>query len=222
MRLQRKADPVAKRHKRRTDVREEIIQAARELFGKKGYHKTQVMDLIGQVGMSTNTFYAHFRDKKELFEEVAVRSMEELRETLKRTRETRFPGDLNDRLDKIEETYSIFFDFMDDKPLEALVIIRGAFGVDEEMDQDIWRHFSSFAYDLADDFRKWMDMGMVEGFDPLILGHIVQGMTIQIAHSYLVEKKFTRQEAIDTLIAVNRAIFSQYLTDKGWRSIGIL
>ncbi|HQI02227.1 MAG TPA: TetR/AcrR family transcriptional regulator [Deltaproteobacteria bacterium] len=222
MRLQQRAYPVSRRSRRRTDVREEIIKAARELFAKKGYHKTQVMDLIAHVGMSTNTFYAHFKDKKELFEEVAVRSMEDLRETLRKTRETKFHGDLHDRLDRIEDTYNLFFDFMDEKPLEALVIIRGAFGVDEEMDRDIWRHFSSFAYDLADDFRKWTDLGMVEGFDPLILGHIVQGMTIQVAHSYLVEKRFTRQEAITTLIAVNRAIFSQYLTDKGWRSVGIL
>lgn len=222
MRPEPEAYPVPKRQKRRTDIREEIVQAARELFGKKGYHKTQVMDLIAHVGMSTNTFYAHFRDKKELFEEVAVRSMQDLREALKTARAPRFHGDLHERLDRIEETYNIFFDFMDDKPLEALVIIRGAFGVDEEMDQDIWRHFSSFAHDLADDFRKWIDMGMVEGFDPLILGHIIQGMTIQIAHSYLVERKFTRQEAIATLIAVSKAVFFQYLTDKGWRSVGIL
>jgi AcrR family transcriptional regulator len=61
-----------KKLKRRADIREVIVDAARELFSRKGYHNTQVTDIIRFVGMSANTFYAHFKDKKELFEEVAT------------------------------------------------------------------------------------------------------------------------------------------------------
>ena len=74
--------------KRRADIREQIVDAARELFSKKGYHNTQVSDIIRFVGMSANTFYAHFKDKKELFEEVAMSSIEDLRITVKKKRET--------------------------------------------------------------------------------------------------------------------------------------
>ncbi len=55
---------------------------------RKGYHNTQVSDIIRFVGMSANTFYAHFKDKKELFEEVAMSSIEDLRITVKKKRET--------------------------------------------------------------------------------------------------------------------------------------
>ena len=211
-----------KKLKRRPDIREVIIDAARELFSKKGYHNTQVTDLIRFVGMSTNTFYVYFKDKKELFEEVATRSLDDLRITLKKMRETKTPDDIQERLEKMSETYNTLFEFMEKNPQQMLLIIRGGFGVDEKLDNDIWRYYSYFATDLAEDFKKWKRLGFVDGFDPLILGHIVQGMTIQVAHSYLVEKKFSRKKAIEHLIQVNRALLSTYLTEKGKKRLGLV
>jgi AcrR family transcriptional regulator len=211
-----------KKLKRRTDIREVIIDAARELFSKKGYHNTQVTDIIRHVGMSANTFYVHFKDKKELFEEVAMSSIEDLRVTVKKKRETKIHDDVAERLERMKDTYNTLFDFVEKNPHQMLLIIRGGFGIDEKFDEDLWRYFSYFANDLAQDFRKWKRLGFVEGFDPLILGHIVQGMTIQVAHSYLIEKKFSRKKAIEHLHQVNRAILSTYLTEKGKRKLGLI
>lgn len=211
-----------KKLKRRADIKEAIIDAARELFSKKGYHNTQVNDIIRFVGMSANTFYAHFKDKKELFEEVATRSLYDLRMTLKKMRETKVSDDMVERLGKMKETYNTFFDFLEANPQQMLLIIRGGFGVDERLDDDIWRYYNYFVSDLASDFKKWKRLGFVDGFNPLILGHIVQGMTIQVAHSFLVEKKFSRKKAIEHLIQVNRAILSTYLTEKGKKQLGLL
>jgi AcrR family transcriptional regulator len=211
-----------KKLKRRADIREVIIDAARELFSKKGYHNTQVTDIIRHVGMSANTFYVHFKDKKELFEEVAMSSIEDLRVTVKKKRETKIHDDVAERLERMKDTYNTLFDFVEKNPHQMLLIIRGGFGIDEKFDEDLWRYFSYFANDLAQDFRKWKRLGFVEGFDPLILGHIVQGMTIQVAHSYLIEKKFSRKKAIEHLIEVNRAILSAYLTEKGKRKLGLI
>jgi AcrR family transcriptional regulator len=211
-----------KKLKRRPDIREVIVDAARELFSKKGYHNTQVTDLIRFVGMSTNTFYVYFKDKKELFEEVATRSLDDLRMTVRKMRETKTPDDILERIEKMERTYNTLFDFVEKNPQQMLLIIRGGFGVDERLDEDIWRYYSYFAADLADDLKKWKRLGFVDGFDPLILGHIVQGMTIQVAHSYLVEKKFSRKKAIEHLIQVNRALLSTYLTEKGKKRLGLV
>ena len=211
-----------KKVKRRADIRDVIIDAARELFSKKGYHNTQVTDIIRHVGMSANTFYVHFKDKKELFEEVAMSSIEDLRVSVKKKRETKIHDDMAERLERMKDTYNTLFDFVEKNPHQMLLIIRGGFGIDEKFDEDLWRYFSYFANDLAQDFRKWKRLGFVEGFDPLILGHIVQGMTIQVAHSYLIEKKFSRKKAIEHLIEVNRAILSAYLTEKGKRKLGLI
>jgi AcrR family transcriptional regulator len=208
--------------KRRADIREQIVEAAKELFSSKGYHNTQVVDIIRLVGMSANTFYAHFKDKKELFEEVAMSSIEDLRVTVKKKRETDIYDDVAERLEKMKDTYNTLFDFVEKNPHQMLLIIRGGFGIDEKFDEDLWRYFSYFAKDLAEDFNKWKRLGFVDGFDPIILGHIIQGMTIQVAHSYLIEKKFSRKKAIEHLIQVNRAILSTYLTEKGKKKLGLI
>jgi hypothetical protein len=141
---------------------------------------------------------------------------------VKKKRETKIHDDVAERLERMKDTYNTLFDFVEKNPHQMLLIIRGGFGIDEKFDEDLWRYFSYFANDLAQDFRKWKRLGFVEGFDPLILGHIVQGMTIQVAHSYLIEKKFSRKKAIEHLIQVNRAILSTYLTEKGKRKLGLI
>lgn len=43
-----------------------IIEAARVLFDRKGYHMTSVNDIIEEAGVSKPTFYVHFPSKEDL------------------------------------------------------------------------------------------------------------------------------------------------------------
>jgi hypothetical protein len=54
------------------------------------------------------------------------------------------------------------------------------------------------------------------------MGHITIGMSFHVAHSYLVDKQFTRKEAINNLMALTHAMLSIYVTDKGKRALGDL
>ncbi len=63
----------------KADTREKIIQAAKELFSRKGYHKTSVLDIVRSVDMSAGSVYVHFKNKEDLFEEIATRDVEDLR-----------------------------------------------------------------------------------------------------------------------------------------------
>lgn len=54
----------------RDQRRQEIAQAAIEIFSKKGFHETTVAEITQGLGISTGTFYVYFQDKRELFLEV--------------------------------------------------------------------------------------------------------------------------------------------------------
>lgn len=203
------------------ETREKIVRAANELFSRKGYHNTSVLDIVRAIGISAGSVYVHFKSKKDLFEEIATGNIEELRIMLKEKRQTNRSDDIFERLEKVRETYNAFFDYVDEHASQVLTNIRGGFGVDERVDENAWRWFSSFANDLAEDFSKWKRKGIISGFNPVLLGHVVVGMSNQVAHCYLVEKKFTREEAIEALITINRAIFFSYLTKKGKEKLGI-
>ena len=58
--------------RRKTD----IIRAAGELFGLKGYHKTTLQDIIEQVGCSKGSFYHHFESKLHVMQALANQRVE--------------------------------------------------------------------------------------------------------------------------------------------------
>ncbi len=51
-----------------TDSRkEQILEAARLLFNRQGYHKTSVDDIAGAIGMTKSSLYYYFKNKEGLF-----------------------------------------------------------------------------------------------------------------------------------------------------------
>jgi AcrR family transcriptional regulator len=207
---------------RKAETREIILQAARKVFSEKGYHKAQIADIVKEAGISTGSIYAHFKDKRDLFKQITKQNLERLRGTLKELSETKKPGDARERVLQWKPAYSAFFDYVDAHPEEVLIIVRGGFGVDEEQDIILWDFFHDFATDIADDFHKWEEFGFLKGVNGELLGHIILGMCQQVALSYIMEKHFTREEAISNLLALTQSMVSLYLTDKGRAVIGDL
>jgi len=131
--------------KRREETRDRIIIAACELFSKYGYHNTQVMDIVKAVGMSAGTFYNHFKDKRDLFEQITIESLETLRVTVRSLRE---PVDIWNPLERakiLQDTFNAIFDFVDANPQQILMLLRVSFGVDEKLDGSVWDYFVGFA-----------------------------------------------------------------------------
>jgi len=54
----------------RPDVREAILEAARELFVELGYEGVSLRKVANKIGYSASTIYLHFADKDALFREV--------------------------------------------------------------------------------------------------------------------------------------------------------
>jgi AcrR family transcriptional regulator len=201
--------------KRRAETLGKITEAARDLFSKKGYHNTQVMDIVNEVGMSAGTFYNYFKDKRDLFLHITKENIEDLRLRLISLRQPDNTTDFRKRIARLHDTYTAFFDYVDDHPTQLLMILRNGFGVDEDLDGVTWDIYRSFAEDIAEDFEKWQRQGYIQAVNLKILGHIVLGMSLQVAHSYVVEKEFSREEAIIVMNKATRAILRAYLTDKG-------
>lgn len=205
--------------KRKEETREKIVNAACELFSKYGYHNTQVMDIVKAVGMSAGTFYNHFKDKKDLYEQLTIESLESLRVHVKKMREPIDIWSPEERSKTLQEMFDAIFDFVDSNPQQFLMLLRGGFGIDEELDGNVWDYFQGFAHDAGEDIQRWMNEGVIEGIDPMLFGHAALGMAIQLVHNYLVEKKNTREEIIANLIKMLLAMFEAYLTEEGRRTL---
>jgi AcrR family transcriptional regulator len=191
-------------NRRREATRAKIVEAARKLFGQLGYHNTQVMDIVHAVGMSAGTFYNHFKDKKDLFDQLSAENVENLRQQLKRLRD---PLDTMDRERQgrmLRESFTAFFDFVDENPQQVLMLLRGHGG--DEAGLDSWSVSRQFGEDLVVEAERWTSMGVRPVHDPIFFGHGVVGMSLQVLQSYLVERRFTREGAIDALVSMTLAM----------------
>ena len=93
--------------------------------------------------------------------------------------------------------------------------MRGSFGVDEELDVDVWKYHSGMADDLAVDLQAWMDIGIIEGIKPQTTSYTVVGMAQLLGLSYVMEQKITREDAIETLVSMSMAVFDSHMTEAG-------
>ncbi len=205
--------------KRKEETREKIISAACELFSKYGYHNTQVMDIVKAVGMSAGTFYNHFKDKKDIYQQLTLESLERLRVNVKKMREPVDIWNPHERSQTLGEMFNAIFDYLDSNPQQFIMLLRGGFGVDEELDGSIWNYFQGFAEDAGEDVQRWIGEGVIEGIDPMLFGHACVGMCIQVIHSYLIDKRNTRDEVIANLIKMILSIFESYLTEEGRKAL---
>ena len=58
--------------------RNEILDAAEELFGTKGFDNTSTNDILERVGIARGTLYYHFKSKEEILDAMIHRMTEQL------------------------------------------------------------------------------------------------------------------------------------------------
>lgn len=69
-----------RREQRRQQTRVQLLEAAREVFSKMGYHEASIFDVTEAANLSKRTFYLHFPEGKEsIIKELAFLSFEEVR-----------------------------------------------------------------------------------------------------------------------------------------------
>src|SRR6185436_1007303 len=56
--------PVGKREQTKVQNRQAILDAARDVFGEKGYEAATVRDIIRRTGLAAGTFYNYYRSKE--------------------------------------------------------------------------------------------------------------------------------------------------------------
>lgn len=54
----------------KTDLRNEILDAAREMFAAEGYQNVSMRKIADKIGYSATTIYLHFKDKNDLLNQI--------------------------------------------------------------------------------------------------------------------------------------------------------
>lgn len=71
-----------RRVREKEDLRQDILDAARELFVREGYEAVSMRKIADRIEYSPTTIYLHFRDKNDLFDCLAAEAFDKLRAKL--------------------------------------------------------------------------------------------------------------------------------------------
>ncbi|CAN5554618.1 TetR/AcrR family transcriptional regulator [soil metagenome] len=84
--------PVKPREVKRDLRRNEILNAAEEIFAKHGFHEASMAEIARQSGFATGTIYLYFRDKADLYGSIILGKMREMLASLQAALESAGPA----------------------------------------------------------------------------------------------------------------------------------
>lgn len=90
-----------KQRKKSTETRESILDAAEDVFNEKGYSKTSLDAIAQAAGMTRGAIYWHFKDKKDLFNEMCERVRKPMQELLKKV----ITGSVEKSIEQLRRTH---------------------------------------------------------------------------------------------------------------------
>jgi len=134
----------------------EIFNAAQELFLTQGYEKTSVENIIKKVGIAKGTFYYYFKSKEDLLDKLVKRMTDkiqiEIKKIVKKT-------DL-DAISKLEKAYSVAGNIK----LENIHLIKLMLKILYEKDNLILRYkvYKSNVELVVPEFSKIIEQGVKE------------------------------------------------------------
>jgi len=110
--------------------RKTILEAATRLFGSHGYHATTVPMIVAEANSSTGSFYAHFRNKEDVFAAV----LEGLGQTIGALLEQAKVAEPNPLLRILYAVESLFL-YLAENPEVARILIVESSGLSPALEQ---------------------------------------------------------------------------------------
>lgn len=148
-----------------------IVDAAAACFAERGYHATQVSDIIARASIARGTFYLYFKSKHELFSCILDEFIEHLHGQIKHII---LGADESPAL-QLRRNVARVVDAILDRPAVGKIIFNEAVGLDAQTDERL-RDFYRRVIDLiASSLKRGVALGLVRTVDPQLAACAVMG-----------------------------------------------
>jgi len=133
--------------------RAQVLRHAKRIFARKGYHRTNVADIIERAGIARGTFYLYFQNKKDLFEELLEQVVGELTTRIQRLRVgPEYPDPVQQLRDNLGRVLAYV---LEERELTD-ILLNHSTGFDRELDEKI----QDFYDRIAALIQRSLDLGI--------------------------------------------------------------
>jgi AcrR family transcriptional regulator len=167
--------------RRKLALREEILDAAFDVFAEHGYHNAGVADIAERVGIGHSTFYRHFDSKRDIFDQVIETVLEQSMAALAAENAPDAATTLTDYRAQVQRIASSLDEITRDLRVVRIVLSQAA-GVDTELEQKIFGMFDLACTLTAGYFENGKKRGFLRAdFDTANTARAVVGMIMGTA-----------------------------------------
>jgi len=170
----------AKNLERKNLTRERLLEAARKLFAKKGYHNTLISDIVKEAGVGQGTFYRNFVDKRDIFENLLDMLMNRLLEPFSDMSNS-MPQDEKEYRDASIRAITKMVEIVMANREMVYILVREAITVDRELENKIFNIQMRFA-ELA---KYYLDYAIEKQFARRCDSEIVSKSIVGLGFSFL-------------------------------------
>ena len=149
--------------------RQQVLDRARDVFAKKGYHAAKIDDIVAAAGVARGTFYLYFHDKRAIFEELCTRFFQKIAMAVSRI-------DVSSPIEpQVEGNATRIVDVFLNDPAMAKILLTDAMGLDIEFDRRLLAFYADLDALLEGSIEEGQRLGIVRSGNARVYAHFVLG-----------------------------------------------
>ncbi len=152
--------------------REQVLRHAKRIFARKGYHRTNVADIISQAGIARGTFYLYFQNKKDLFEELLEQVVSELTDRIRRIKPE--PGEASP-VEQLRGNLRRVMEFVLAERELTDILLNHSVGFDRDLDEKISDFYDRIAQLIQRSLDLGIEMNLVRRCDTRSVAYCILG-----------------------------------------------
>lgn len=173
---------------------ENLLNAARHVFVRKGYHKAKIADIARQAKVAKGTVYLYFKDKRSIIFELINRVIVSVQSAILRV-DTK--GDVESQVKhNIRAIVGLFLD----EPDTLSLLLSPLSAVDREFQERLDSFFDYARTLLQYSLREGQRLGIVAEGDPRLFACFAIGALREVLPDALAEQR-NREEIVIALYA---------------------
>lgn len=177
----------------KNERRQKLLQHAREVFAKRGYHATKIEDIVVAAGVARGTFYLYFEDKRAVFEEIVDRTLAKLAMAILRVD----PHDPSRSVaDQVRENIRRVVRILLEDRATTKILLTGALGVDEAFDRKVHSFTDEIAKLLMESLADGQALGLVVRGDVTLLACMTLGALKELLYQVVLRELALPEEAV--------------------------
>jgi AcrR family transcriptional regulator len=177
----------------KNERRQQILELAREVFAKRGYHDAKIEDIVTAAGVARGTFYLYFDDKRAVFEEIVDRAFTRIGMAIVRV-DPRDKG--RSVAEQIQENINRLVTMLLDEHETTKILLTGAMGVDPAFDRKLHAFYEVVEKLLEESLSEGQELGMVRRADPKMLTYLTMGALKEVLYHEVVRDGRLGKDAI--------------------------